>query len=85
MVKAQRARLTEALRQRGWGVFDSHSNFILVTPPKSGAKAQAIYQHLKANRILIRYFDTPGLDDKLRITLGTLEQNDALLAALDAM
>jgi histidinol-phosphate/aromatic aminotransferase/cobyric acid decarboxylase-like protein len=31
---------------------------------------------------LVRFFDKSGLDDKLRITIGTKEQNDTLLAAL---
>jgi histidinol-phosphate/aromatic aminotransferase/cobyric acid decarboxylase-like protein len=31
---------------------------------------------------LVRFFDKPGLTDKLRITIGTVEQNDALLRAL---
>ena len=30
----------------------------------------------------MRYFDRPGLDDKLRITVGTPEDTDALIAAL---
>jgi histidinol-phosphate/aromatic aminotransferase/cobyric acid decarboxylase-like protein len=31
---------------------------------------------------VVRYFDVPGLDDKLRITVGRPEDTDALLAAL---
>jgi len=31
---------------------------------------------------LVRYFNQPGLDDKLRITVGTEEQNQSLLEAL---
>jgi histidinol-phosphate aminotransferase len=30
----------------------------------------------------VRYFRLPGLEDKLRITVGTPEQNDRLLAAI---
>ena len=33
----------------------------------------------------MRFFDKPGLDDKLRITVGRPDENDALLAALPAM
>jgi histidinol-phosphate/aromatic aminotransferase/cobyric acid decarboxylase-like protein len=32
--------------------------------------------------VLVRYFNVQGLDDKLRITVGTPEDTDALLAAL---
>ena len=42
----------------------------------------ALYRELKRQGILVRHFDKPGLADKLRITVGTAEQNDALLAAL---
>jgi histidinol-phosphate aminotransferase len=79
-VRKERARLTAALGQRGWDVIPSQTNFLFATCP--GGKAGEIYRDLKAKRILVRYFDKPGLADKLRITIGTAEQNDALLAAL---
>jgi histidinol-phosphate aminotransferase len=79
-VRAERTRLTAELRQRGYGIIPSQANFVLATCP--GGKAEAIYQALKAKKILVRFFDKPGLTDKLRITIGTAEQNDALLAAL---
>ena len=59
---------------------DSQGNFLLVTPPHN--RAAAIYQSLKEQNILVRYFDSPGLDDKLRITVGTDEQNQKLLQAI---
>jgi histidinol-phosphate aminotransferase len=71
------------LTQRGYRVLPSESNFILATPPASGPDARAIYESLKAGGILVRYFDQDRLRDKLRITVGTLQQDDALLDALD--
>jgi histidinol-phosphate aminotransferase len=47
--------------------------------PLSGAE---VYEALKARGILVRYFNQPRLDDKLRITVGTDDQNAALIAAL---
>ena len=47
--------------------------------PLSGAE---VYEALKTRGILVRYFNQPRLDDKLRITVGTDEQNAALIAAL---
>ena len=44
-----------------------------------------MYAALKARGILVRYFDKPGLTDKLRITIGAPGENDALLAALETM
>lgn len=81
--RAQRTRLSDALRERGFQIPDSHTNFVLARVPQGGPAAADYYQSLKAKGILIRYFDTPRLADRLRITVGTAEQNDALLAAID--
>jgi histidinol-phosphate aminotransferase len=81
-VRGERVRLGETLRQRGWQVIPSQANFILATCPDGNAGA--IYRALKAKGILVRFFDKPGLQDKLRITIGTAEENDQLLAALPA-
>ena len=81
-VRAERARLSEALHRRGWQVIPSQANFVLATCP--GGDAAALYRALKGKGILVRYFDKPGLQDKLRITIGTAEENDQLLAALFA-
>lgn len=79
-VKRSRAKLRVDLKNIGFDVRDSQGNFLLVTPPEN--KAAAIYQSLKEQGILVRYFDLPGLDDKLRITVGTQEQNQKLLQAI---
>ena len=68
------------MRHIDWQVRDSQGNFLLVTPPDN--QAAAIYRSLKAENILVRYFDLPGLTDKLRITIGTDEQNQKLLQAI---
>jgi histidinol-phosphate aminotransferase len=79
-VRAERARLTTELGKRGWQVVPSQTNFLLATCPDGDAAGA--YRALKARGILVRHFDKPGLADKLRITVGTAAQNDALLAAL---
>ena len=63
---------------------DSQSNFVLATPPDKFTTSQ-LYADLKARNLLVRYFDAPRLDDKLRITVGTPEQVDRLLAAIDEL
>jgi histidinol-phosphate aminotransferase len=80
-VKRSRSKLTTNLRQIGFEVRDSQGNFLLVTPPNN--EAAKIYQSLKEQNILVRYFNSPGLSDKLRITVGTDEQNEKLLQAID--
>jgi histidinol-phosphate aminotransferase len=79
-VKAERKRLTKQLRSLGLDVPDSSSNFVLARC-KDG-KASDIYEKLTRRNIVIRYFAYPQLKDKLRITVGTPEQNDKLLSAL---
>jgi len=79
-IKKQRYRLTHALRKLGFDVPDSHTNFLLCRT--AGLSAQKIYEELTQRHIYIRYFNTEALQNKLRITVGSAEQNDALLTAL---
>ena len=64
----------------------SESNFLLVTAPGATIDAQELaprlYQQLKEDGVLVRYFDQPRLRDKLRITVGTAEENSRLLDCL---
>jgi histidinol-phosphate aminotransferase len=78
-VKVSRSKLAIDLKNLGFIPLESHGNFILATAPKD---AESLYLGLKERGILVRYFKQPGLDDKLRITVGTPEQNDLLLEAL---
>ncbi len=84
-VRGERARLTEALRGRGFEVPDSQSNFVLARVPGGDGEARRLYLGLKERDVLIRHFDTPGLADRLRITVGTPEQVDRLLGVLDGL
>lgn len=79
-VKVSRAKLAVDLKKLGFTVRDSHGNFILATPAMS--QAERLYLALKEQGILVRYFNQPGLNDKLRITVGNDEQNQTLIKAL---
>lgn len=79
-VKASRTRLTHDLKQLGFEVPSSQTNFLWVTPPQGNA--EEIYLALKERGILVRYFNHSGLSQKLRITVGTDEQNQSLIEAL---
>lgn len=79
-VRADRQTLTEQLRALGFDVLDSDTNFVLATA-KNGTAAQ-IHEELAKRNIYVRYFSIPELENKLRISVGTKEQNDKLLAAL---
>ena len=79
-VKRSRTKLSHDLKNLGYMVLESHGNFVLATPPKSNA--EETYLKLKEAGILVRYFNQSGLADKLRITVGTDDQNQALINAL---
>jgi histidinol-phosphate aminotransferase len=81
-VKRSRTQLTADLRKLGFKVLDSHANFVLATPPQGNA--EFIYLALKEQGILVRYFKETGLEDKLRISIGTDEENQALIEALSS-
>jgi len=79
-IKKSREELTEQLRALKFEVLKSSSNFVLAK--SKNRNAGDIYDKLVQRNIYIRFFNLPGLDDKLRITIGTKEQNDILLSAL---
>jgi len=79
-IKSGRWELTEQLQALKFNVRDSHTNFVLAES-KNRSAAQ-IYDELVQRNIYVRYFDLPSLDNKLRITIGTREQNQKLIAAL---
>ncbi|TMH57326.1 MAG: histidinol-phosphate transaminase [Betaproteobacteria bacterium] len=79
-IRAERARLEAALRRLPeTTVFPSQTNFVLVRV----ADAKAMFDGLKAQRILVKNVHGwhPLLANCLRITVGTPEENDLLLAA----
>lgn len=79
-IKNSRKLLTAQLQALGFNVPASSANFVLAENKKY--KAGAIYDKLAERNIYVRYWDVPRLDDKLRITVGTDEQNDKLISAL---
>jgi len=79
-IRATRDRLTGELRRRGWRVCDSQTNFLFARPPDGNA--QRVFEALKDVKIFVRYFPGPVTGEYLRITIGTEEQTDALLAHL---
>jgi histidinol-phosphate aminotransferase len=80
-VRQERARVGRELSALGFELPESQTNFVLARVP-SGAVASTLQQTLEARGVLVRHFDEPRLRDSLRITIGTPEQNDRLLALL---
>lgn len=77
---ATRERLAAELGALGFGVLPSQTNFLLVEPP--GPPAGEWLERLRARKILVRWFDRPGLAQCLRITVGSEAEADALLRAV---
>lgn len=80
-VLRSRLVLQQRLVELGFRVWPSSANFLLVQPP-AGILAVDLQQSLKQQGILVRYFDLPGVSDKLRITVGTDAQNAQLCRSL---
>ncbi len=78
-IRATRSRLREQLLMRGFEVEPSHANFVLARKP--ARSLEGLVAELRCDGILVRWF--ASLPDALRITVGTDDEIDALLAALD--
>ncbi len=79
-IKNSRSQMAENLQKLGFYILPSQANFLLAQSPSGNAKS--LYEMLKERGILVRYFNQPQLIDKLRITIGTFEQNQTLIQAL---
>src|SRR5207247_2179200 len=66
---ATRSKLSQALGELGFEVFPSQTNFILVRPPQFPAREWL--RKLREQKILVRWFDAPGLRAFLRRSIGT--------------
>lgn len=78
---ATRERMKEKFSELGFIFGDSQSNFLFVTHRRLPAKK--MFEYLRAQDIYVRYFNQPRIDNYLRITIGTDEEMDRLIAVLD--
>ena len=74
-----RAWTTDALDKLGFETLPSLTNFVFTKNPTIAGKA--LYEQLKTRGILVRHFDTPRLTDYIRVTIGSMEQMAAFIAA----
>ena len=80
---AERTRVTAALTKLGFAPVPSHGNFLLVKcDGQNGHNADAVNQFLLSRGIIVRDVVAYGLPEYLRISIGTEEENTALLEAL---
>ena len=76
-----RAWTMQQLTDRGFTVLDSRANFVFASTGR--INGGELYKELKKNGILVRHFDAPRIENWLRITIGTPEQMQALMDAVD--
>ncbi len=79
-VSATRNRLIASLRNLDFLVFDSDSNFVLASP--QWLEASELYTQLKEQKVLVRYFKHPRINNYVRITVGTDSEIDRLLEVI---
>ncbi len=75
-----REDFSEKLRELGFTFPDSSANFIFARHNK--VKAKDIFDAAREHGIYVRYFNKPRIDNYLRITIGTDEEMDRLIAFL---
>ena len=78
-----RQSLTAELTALGFDVLPSHANFVFARP-KDG-NANTVANALREQGIIVRHFDKPRINEYLRITTGTAEQNNRLIDALQML
>ena len=64
------------LCDKGFYVLKSQTNFLFAKHPS--ISGDELYQKVKAQGLLIRHFNTPGIEEFVRITVGTAEQMSGL-------
>ncbi|MGD9873548.1 MAG: histidinol-phosphate transaminase [Kiritimatiellia bacterium] len=80
-IKTIRRHTAAALAKRGFKVYPSQTNFLWVEP--AGIEASVLFEKLRGEKILVRYFPGPRTGKCLRISMGTREQMDKLAQAVD--
>ena len=79
-VIASRDKLVTELESMGFKVLPSKANFIFASLPSKDAGELAA--QLREQGIIVRYFNKPRINQFLRITIGTDEQNQRLVDSL---
>lgn len=72
-----RERVKSELKDLGFEVLDSQTNFLMAAHPNKDMKEY--FEYLKAQKVFIRYFNKPRINKYVRITIGTDEEMDIFL------
>ncbi|MBQ1501962.1 MAG: histidinol-phosphate transaminase [Firmicutes bacterium] len=80
-IMENRAYTAAELRKRGFKLTDSQANFVFARHPN--IDGQEIYEKLKKDGVLVRYFRRRVCSEYVRVTIGTKEQMDVFLQSID--
>lgn len=83
-VLVTREKTKAALRELGFTVLESRTNFLFAKPPAKVTAAE-LFEKLKEKDIYVRYFNKPRLSDYLRITIGTDGEMEQFIRALQSI
>ena len=78
-----RERVSEALEKIGFQVLPSKANFLFVSHKVYAGKD--LFLRLRQEGILVRHFQKPGIENWLRITIGTDEEMGVLIEKMKAV
>ena len=79
-IVATRERTKQSLKEMGFTMTDSYSNFIFIH--HDDFDAEYIFKELRKKHIIVRYFNAPRINQYLRVTIGNDEEMDAFLDAV---
>ena len=82
-VISERERVAAALEELGFEVLPSKANFIFAR--HKDQPGEVLAKSLREKGIIVRHFNKPRISEFLRITIGTVDQNDALIAGLESL
>ena len=77
MIIDTKERIRKELENIGFTVLDSKTNFLFIM--HKNKKAEDIYNDLRKNKVLVRFFNKPKINNWLRVTIGTDEQMDRFI------
>ena len=80
MITMTREKAKEELKDLGFTFTDSKANFIFATHEYVPAKE--LFEALREANIYVRYFNSPRIDNYLRITIGTEGEMEKLFGFL---
>lgn len=80
-IVSERERVGSELAARGFTVLPSSANFVFAK--HEALSGGEVYARLRDRGVLVRHFKGERISDFCRITIGSFEENNALLAAVD--